>query len=108
MFLRCFTYKVRHIAGEVNVWADMLSRWGAVGFESGEAPTGVSEGQLVERAAQATLRVRRDRILPSAAHAAARTLEGENNLRGDEERWPSVHEIREAQAGVSEAVIRDY
>ena len=32
MFLRCFTYKVRHIAGEVNVWADMLSRWGAVGF----------------------------------------------------------------------------
>ena len=105
MFLRCFTYKVRHIAGEVNVWADMLSRWGAVGFESGEPPTGVSEGQLVERAAQATLRVRRDRILPSAAHAAARTSEGENNLRGDEERWPSLQEIREAQEGVSAAVI---
>ena len=36
MFLRCFTYKVRHIAGGANVWADMLCRWGAVGFESGE------------------------------------------------------------------------
>ena len=29
MFLRCFIYKVYHIEGESNVWADMLSRWGA-------------------------------------------------------------------------------
>ena len=26
MFLRCFTYKVVHIEGDNNVWADMLSR----------------------------------------------------------------------------------
>ncbi len=107
MFLRCFTYKVRHIAGEANVWADMLSRWGAVGSESEGLAADVREEQLVEHAAQATLRVKRDRILPSVAHAAARTVDDENKLPDVDERWPSVQEIREAQAEVSEAVIRD-
>ena len=86
MFLRCFTYKVRHIAGEANVWADMLSRWGAVGYNVGEHTADASKHQVTERAAQATLRVRRDRILPSAAHAAARTAEPENLLQEDAER----------------------
>ena len=45
MFLRCFTYKVKHIAGDANVWADMLSRWGATGSGSVETKTGVSEEQ---------------------------------------------------------------
>ena len=92
-------------AGDANVWADMLSRWGATGAGSVETKTGVSEEQTFERAAQATLRVRRDRILPSEAHAAARTAEAENGLRGDEERWPSLQEIREAQEAVSADVV---
>ena len=29
MFLRAFSYEIFHINGEDNVWADMLSRWGA-------------------------------------------------------------------------------
>ncbi len=106
MFLRCFTYQVKHIAGDSNVWADMLSRWGAAGSVPVEDTAGMSEGQFIERAAQATLRVRQDRILPSEAHSAARTADAENGVRGDEERWPSLEEIREAQEAVGEDVIQ--
>ena len=28
VILRGFTYQIRHIAGEDNVWGDLLSRWG--------------------------------------------------------------------------------
>ena len=86
MFLRCFTYQVKHIAGDSNVWADMLSRWGAAGAVPVKETAGASEGQFIERAAQATLRVRQDRILPSEAHSAARTADADNGVRGDEER----------------------
>src|SRR6476660_7661338 len=32
--LRDFNFTIHHIPGEGNVWADLLSRWGAVGDES--------------------------------------------------------------------------
>jgi hypothetical protein len=32
--LRDFNFEIHHISGEDNVWADLLSRWGAVGDES--------------------------------------------------------------------------
>lgn len=36
MLLREFNYTVRHIVGETNNWADMLSRWGATGAAAAE------------------------------------------------------------------------
>ena len=30
VYLQSFTYNVHHITGDVNVWADMISRWGSV------------------------------------------------------------------------------
>jgi hypothetical protein len=29
--LQSYNYKIQHIKGEDNVWADLLSRWGAAG-----------------------------------------------------------------------------
>ena len=98
--MRCFTYQVKHIAGDSNVWADMLSRWGVAGSESVEDSAAMSEKQVIERAAQATLHVRRDRILPSEAHSAARIADKDNDVQEEEERWPSLEEIREAQVAV--------
>ena len=40
----------------------------------------------IERTAQATLRVRPDRILTSVPHKAARQTDAENKVRDDEDR----------------------
>ena len=65
---------------------NMLSRWGAAASSLGAEKALTIEEQGMERAAQATLSVRQDRILPSEAHSAARRSDAENVIRGDEER----------------------
>ena len=32
VYLRGFTYDIHHIPGDLNVWADMISRWGSAGI----------------------------------------------------------------------------
>ena len=71
VYLRCFEYTIEHIAGELNVWADMLSRW-APGtqqhLEQRERTRDTARSEIPERAAAVTLRVRSDRILTEAGH----------------------------------------
>ena len=46
-------------------------------------------------------------MLTNEAHSAARIEGGENQLRGDEERWPSIDEIRTAQESMNEVTVLD-
>ena len=109
LFLRCFKYQVFHIDGDSNVWADMLSRWGAGTFVANDAEAESKEGEVVtaERAAQATLTVRCDRVLLDQAHSAARRQTNENIMGEDDERWPSKEEILVAQDDLEPQVVID-
>ena len=62
----------------------------------------------MERAAQATLRVRQDRILTSAAHTASRQADEENQVSDGNERWPTIEEIRAAQEDAEEDLMQAY
>ena len=64
--------------------------------------------QVTERVAQTTLRVRQDRILTAKAHTAARRADTKNQVRGDEERWPTMGEIRTTQENADEDLMQAY
>ena len=83
MLLRCYDYKIHHIEGTRNVWADLLSRWGA--------PTAA-----VTSCARVSFRVGADRI---QAEDILETFEGEDHPAA--EQWPTDEDIQAAQRGVA-------
>ena len=85
-----------HIDGDNNVWADMLSRWGAAGSSAVTDEKRSQDVQVAER---------QDRILTAEAHTGSSCADSENQVRGDEERWPSLDEIRAAQDLVDEVTV---
>jgi transposase InsO family protein len=106
MFLRSFSYDIFHINGEDNVWADMLSRWGAAKQErspplalarrSSTVPGGDQEHLKTVR-----LRVRPDRILTEDQHTAERK-QTDGAEMDPNEAWPQWSEIREAQSLITQ------
>jgi uncharacterized membrane protein YgcG len=103
VYLRCFEYTIEHIAGELNVWADMLSRW-APGtqqhLEQRERMRDAARSAPPERAAAVTLRIRNDRILNEAGHIEQRRLTTAPVVPA-EEQWPTRAEIAQAQQNVT-------
>ena len=83
--LQSFRYSIHHIAGERNVWADLLSRWGANQTNKGEKPTATS----VKRIAVKKHRQPYERNGPHVARPRIRPLENLN--------WPHLNEIRDQQ-----------
>ena len=120
VYLRGFTYDVHHIPGDVNVWADMISRWGSVPVPKVARRTRMTspttgaevttEGTQERQAmlAAAALRVRADRILLDQGFTGKRTDTSNGNDWADpEEQWPSIMEIIEAQQHITtEEVIK--
>ena len=69
--LRAFQYTIEHVAGDLNVWADLLSRWGApIPPEQRSAP---------------------------AAHSIRGLFAVGDVLSADKVEWPTLKEIRAAQ-----------
>ena len=103
VYLRCFEYTIEHIAGELNVWADMLSRW-APGtqqhLEQRERTRDTARSEIPERAAAVTLRVRSDRILTEAGHVENRRLAAAPRVPADEQ-WPTRVEISRAHRDIT-------
>ena len=80
----------------------MLSLWGTAGIGDVSDANRSLEEQVPERAVQATLLVRQNRILTADAHTAARRVDENNQVSGDAERWPTVGEIRKSQEEAEE------
>jgi hypothetical protein len=85
VLLRCFDYEINHIEGPRNVWADLLSRWGA-------------PGAAVRRVARVSFRVGADRV---QTENILETFSGEDHP--PQESWPRMEEVVEAQRRVSAA-----
>ena len=85
VLLRCFDYEINHIEGPRNVWADLLSRWGA-------------PGAAIRRVARVSFRLEADRV---QTENILETFEGEDHP--PQESWPQMEEILEAQGQVSAA-----
>ena len=83
-FLRTFEYTIQHVAGEDNVWGDIVSRWAAGGPEVEQHRATLASGCRAVR-----MRVRGGRIAPQ-----------EDVDVSDREAWPSRAEILRAQAAV--------
>ena len=73
VFLRAFDYTIQHLEGDANVWADLLSRWGA--------------GTAAATAARERLASVRMQLLPH------RVVPAINSAVPPEEAWPSLREI---------------
>ena len=73
VFLRAFDYTIQHVEGDANVWADLLSRWGA--------------GTPAATAARERLASVRMQLLP---HRVVPAINSEVPV---EESWPSLAEI---------------
>ena len=84
VLLRCFDYEISHIAGDKNVWADLLSRWGA-------------PGRQINRCARVSFWVATDRV---QVEEILETHAGEDYP--PEEQWPTMEQVRTAQQGVTE------
>jgi hypothetical protein len=82
LYLRTFEYTIAHIAGEDNVWADLLSRWAH----------GTQEALTARRSLRsARMRLRGGRI------------SNLSNLQAtDGEQWPTLDEIRNATRDLTE------
>jgi hypothetical protein len=79
ILLRDFSYIIQHVSGEVNVWADLLSRWGA------------GAGQELRRARAARL------VIPSRRGVVV-FQEDDDTSSADGGLWPSEAEICQVQA----------
>jgi hypothetical protein len=82
VLLRCYDYRIHHIEGERNVWADLLSRWGA-------------PGNKMATCARVSFRVATDRV---QTEEIVENFEGEDHPV--EESWPEMTEILAAQRGM--------
>ena len=116
VFLRAFDYVIEHVPGEVNVWADMLSRWAPGSYEhilarelqvhktqrsptvlkvpGAESDSKADDGDH-EYVRMVQLRVRRDRVLDEEAHTNQRIVD--EVVIPAEEEWPTLAEIIAAQ-----------
>ena len=103
VFLRGFDYTIEHIAGELNVWADMLSRWAAgsaayLREKRSRELQGPEDGSTAQQRESArAFRVRGDRVLTAPAHTAQHTDKEQRGEVPANEAWPSVNEVRKAQ-----------
>ena len=118
MYLRSYDYEVFHISGEDNIWADLLTRWGAeeqldsLNFAARRSNQNDKCNGLMaetEAAAMVRLRVRQDRILLDDQHDNSRTQDqgAPTSAEGDmgtNEEWPDLREIIEVQQTVSEEI----
>jgi hypothetical protein len=76
-FIRGYNYEIRYIEGQNNVWSDLLTRWGC---------------PQLEKTVMKSVRVY---VTP------VRTVVEEESMAskfGENEHWPSITEIREAQS----------
>ena len=90
LFLRCFDYEIFHVAGDSNVWADLLTRWGAVTASHCDANKAQRAGETVK---MATLRVHKDRVIVDARHTATRCTQESQ----EDDTWPTVEHVLAAQ-----------
>jgi len=75
LFMQRFRYTIEHIMGEDNVWADLMTRWGA-------NPDSMTDAQILVR-----------RVSPVKIPADARV----RPLQNPEFVWPNIEEINKTQ-----------
>ena len=75
LFMQRFRYTIEHIMGEDNVWADLMTRWGA-------NPDSMTDAQILVR-----------RVSPVKILADARV----RPLQNPEFVWPNIEEINKTQ-----------
>jgi hypothetical protein len=92
IMLRCFDYSIQHLEGERNIWADMLSRWGAP----------VGETAAVRTCKRVAIRVGADRV---QVDEIMQDYDGE--AVAADEQWPTLAEIQRAQERIPAATLAD-
>ncbi len=76
--LQRFNYEIEHIGGEENVWADLMTRWGA-------------PESIQDMAEDLTIKVRRIKKATVREDMRVRPLQREDF------KWPTLEEIKEEQ-----------